>query len=329
MIIRNSIKILLYLLALGTALPFLLGFANDLHPLFDSFSHFRVHLLIALLPTLLLLAFFHERRNTFIFLGLVALGSLYLYFVTQPFTAEDLDPNKTQRLKHLQFNLNFRNSKMEKFVAYLKETKPDVVTLQEVTPSHLKILSELQYKPYSLDFNKNYPYVSREKGEYPYQHYCKFQTVGGVAILSRHPINKEKSVCLEGQGLVWSQILVKKQAINIVSIHTYWPYPYHQPQQIDHIKQIFKHITTPTLIAGDFNAASWSHSVKEIERVSHTKAVEGLRWSINLEKQFPIIPNFKLAIDHVLLSKEFQVEKIFVEKDLGSDHFPVVSTIRY
>ena len=54
-----------------------------------------------------------------------------------------------------------------------------------------------------------------------------------------------------------------------------------------------------------------------------------MRWSITLRKQLPFIPNFKLAIDHVLLSKEFQVEKIFVAKELGSDHFPVVSRIWY
>jgi len=327
--IKNNLRFFLYLILLASGLPFLLGFLNDLHPLFDSYSHFRVHLLMVLLPTLLILAFFHEKRNSFIFLGLVVLGGLYLYFITQPFKAEPLDPKKTHTLKHLQFNLNFKNRRMDDFKAYLKETKPDVVTLQEVTPEHIESLQELQYNLYLVEFTKKYPFLEREKGEYPYQSYCKFQSVGGVAILSKYPINEEKSVCLEGKGLLWSQIIVDEQPINIVSIHTYWPYPHHQPEQIDLIKQVFQHITPPTLIAGDFNAAAWSHTVKEIERVSQTKVVEGMRWSIALEKQFSAIPNFKLAIDHVLLSKEFQVEEIFVEKGLGSDHFPIVSKTRY
>jgi len=54
-----------------------------------------------------------------------------------------------------------------------------------------------------------------------------------------------------------------------------------------------------------------------------------MRWTINLKKQVSLIPNFQLPIDHVLISKEFQVAKIFVEKDLGSDHLPVVSELRY
>jgi len=95
------------------------------------------------------------------------------------------------------------------------------------------------------------------------------------------------------------------------------------------IKSIFKEIKGPMLIAGDFNAASWSHSVKQIEEASDTKVINGLRWTIDLKKQVPLIPNFKLAIDHVLLSSMFQVKDIFVAKDLGSDHLPVVTTAVY
>jgi len=327
--IKNTVRFLLNLLLLATALPFLLGYLNDFHPLCDSYSHFRVHLLIILLPLLLIIAFFHEKKTTFIYLGLVIIGGFYLYFITQPFQAKPIDADKTHLLKHLQFNLNFKNKHIEDFKSYLKETQPDVVTLQEVTPAHRRALEEMKVEPYALDFSTSYPYVSRKLGPYPYQAYCNFQAVGGVAILSKHPLNPQKSVCLEGKGLLWSQIVVEKHPINIVSIHTYWPYPYHQPEQIAYIKQIFQHITPPTLIAGDFNAAAWSHTIKEITKVSHTQVVDGLRWSISLKEQLPFIPNFKLAIDHLLLSKEFQVEQIFIEKELGSDHFPLVSKIWY
>jgi len=327
--IKNTLRILLYLILIATALPFLLGYLNDLHPLLDSFSHFRIHLLILLLPLLLVIGFFHKKKVTLIYLGMVILGAFYLNYLLQPFQPKPIEKQRTHLLKHVQFNLNFKNKRIEDFKTYLKETQPDVVTLQEVTVAHRIALQEMQVKPYSLDFNRNYPYVSRKKGIYPYQVYCDFQMVGGVAILSKYPINNEKTVCLEGHGLLWSQIILKEQPINIISIHTHWPYPYQQPEQIEYIKQIFQHITPPTLIAGDFNAAAWSHTVKEIEKVSHTKVIKGLRWSIALNKRFYFIPNFKLAIDHLLLSKEFQVKQIFVEKDLGSDHFPMVSKIWY
>ena len=327
MTIKTTIRFLLYLVLIGLTLPFLLGYLNMIHPLFDSFSHFRVHLLLGILPLLLLIAFFHEKLIAFIYLLVVGLGAFYLYSITQPFKLESVDHNKTHLLKHLQFNLSFRNRRMEDFKSYLKEHKPDVVTLQEVTPAHQKALKELMGSPFAFDFSTSFPYISKERGEYPYQIYCNFQAVGGVAILSKYPFNKEKSICMEGQGLVRTQISVNHKAINIVSIHTYWPYPYDQPKQIETIKKIFYHIKPPTLIAGDFNAVAWSHSVKEIEKASHTKVVNGLRWTLSLEGQVPFIPNFKLPIDQVLVSKELEVRKIFVEKSLGSDHFPVVSEI--
>ena len=308
---KNTIKTLLYLAFIGLGIPFLLSFLNALHPLFDSFSHFRVHLMLALIPTMLILALFHKRKNRLRYFGLVVMGALYLYVVTQPFTLKEIDPTKTHMLKHIQFNLNFRNQEMDKVVEYFKNSNADVITLEEVTVAHQMKLQEM-------------------KKAYPYQAYCEFYpVVGSVAILSKHPFNKKNTTCLKGKGLLWSQIMVNEKPINIVAIHTLWPFPYGQPQQIAEIKPILKKMTPPTLIAGDFNAVSWSHTIKEIEEASKTKVVEGMRWTIDLKKQVPLIPNFKLAIDQLLLSSEFQVINIYVEKDLGSDHFPVVDTIKY
>lgn len=308
---KNIIKQLIYVIFISLAVPFLLSFLNSLYPLFDSYSHFRVHLLLMLLPIMLLLAFFHEVKNMLIYFAFIVLGAFYLYYINQPFLAKTIDKKKTNTLKHIQFNLRFDNPKMNDVITYLKKSNADVITLQEVTKKHQEILS---------NFSKHYPH----------QAYCEFYpVVGAVAILSKHPFVNEKSACMKYKGLQWSQVIVKKQAINIVSIHTHWPYPSNQWEQIENMKPIFKHMQTPTLIAGDFNAVSWSHTVKQIEKASNTKVVEGMRWTIELKKQVPLIPNFKLAIDHVLLSEEFQVEEIFVDKDLGSDHLPVVSTIKY
>ncbi len=304
-------KQFIYVIFISIAIPFILGFFNEVHPLFDSYSHFRIHLLLMLLPIMFVLAFFHKQKMRLLYLFLVVVGTLYLYYINQPFVAQTLDTEKTSRLKQIQFNLSFRNTHMDNVVKYFKESSADVITVEEVTAEHKQELNKI-------------------KDTYPYQAYCEFYpVVGAVGILSKHPFVHENSICLKGKGLQWSQILVNKEPINIVAIHTFWPYPYGQPKQIQDIKPIFKRIKGLTLIAGDFNAVSWSDTVKQIEKVSHTKIVNGLRWTIDLKRQLPLLPNFKLPIDHVLLSDEFQVENIFVERSLGSDHLPVVSTVRY
>ncbi len=308
---KKTMKLLIYIIFISISIPFLLGFFNGVHPLFDSFSHFRIHLLLMLLPVMLLLAFFHKAKNRIAYFLLIAMGTFYLYFITQPFVAQTPDKEKTNKLKHIQFNLNFRNRHMDEVLKYFEESSADVITLEEVTVPHQQALGSI-------------------KETYPYQAYCEFYpVVGGIAILSKHPFVPEKSSCLKGRGLLWTQILVNQEPINIVAIHTLWPYPHGQPAQIQEIKSVFKDFKGLTLIAGDFNAAPWSYSVDQIAEASNTKVIDGLRWTIDLKKQLPLFPNFKLPIDQVLLSDEFQVEKIFVEKSLGSDHLPVVSTIRY
>jgi len=327
--IKNTLRGILYILLFFLILCFILGFLNMLHPLLDSLSHFRVYFLFLILIILLLVSFFHEKRITLIYFGFIIMGLYYFYWLLQPFQVTSMDMNKTNHLKHLQFNLNFKNHRVSDLKEFLKENSIDIVTLQEVTSKHQKILEEMQYEPFTIEFSKDYPYVSRKKGAYPYQQYCEFQSVGGLAILSKYPINQEKSICMKGEGLLSSQLIIHGQRINVVSLHLYWPFPYSQAEQVAKIKEVFRHVKAPLLIAGDFNAVSWSHSVKEIEEASSTQVVNGLRWSIDLKKDLPFIPFMKLSIDHTLLSSEFEVNNIYVVKDFGSDHFPILTKFRY
>jgi len=327
---KNIIRSFLYIPLVIVSLLFLLGFLNMFHPFFDSLSHFRVHLLVVLLILFVLIAFFHEKPSIGIYFILIILGSGYLYWTLQPFKMEQpIDESKINHLKHVQFNLNFKNQHIEDVKAFLIENSVDVVTFQEVTTEHKKALQKMKLEGLSVEFSTKYPYIGRKKGAYPYQHYCDFQSVGGVAVLSKYPIDKEKSICMQGEGLLSSAIKIHNKMINVVSIHLYWPFPYGQTQQVETIGQVFKNISTPLLIAGDFNAVSWSHSLKKIAKASNTTIVNGLRWSIDLQKQLPLIPAMQLSIDHVLVSSEFQVDAITVVKDLGSDHFPLITELRY
>jgi len=326
---KNIIRSLLYIPLVTVFLLFLLGFLNMFHPFLDSLSHFRVHLLVLLLILFTLIAFFHEKPIIGIYFVLILLGSGYLYWILQPFKAEAIDENRVNHLKHVQFNLSFRNQHIEDVKAFLIENSVDVVTLQEVTTEHKKALQEMRREGLSVEFSTKYPYIGRKKGAYPYQQYCDFQSVGGVAVLSKYPIDEEKSICMQGEGLLSSAINIPHKTINLVSIHLYWPFPYEQPKQVETICQIFEHVSTPLLIAGDFNAVAWSHSVKEIEKASKSKVVNGLRWSIDLKKQLPLIPAMQLSIDHVLVSSDFQVDEIRVGKNLGSDHLPLITDLRY
>jgi len=325
--IKKIILILLYLALIGTALAFLLGFLNSLHPFFDALSNFRVHLLMMVLPLTLIIAFFHEKPYNYVFLTITLLGVAYLYFITRPFVPEQNTKDKNATFTHMQFNLNFRNSEMDKFIDYIVKNPVDIITLQEVTSAHRELLEELKTDGYNISIKKEYPFLERKKGAYPYQVYGDFRGVGGGAILSKYPINPKKTVSIDGQGFLWTEIMVKEKPIYVGVVHLFWPFPYSQQKQIALLKPVLENIPKPTLISGDFNAVSWSDAVSKIATYSQTKAVEGMRWSINLKNQLPLLPFMKLSIDQLLLSEELLVKTIEVKNSLGSDHLPIVSEI--
>jgi len=163
------------------------------------------------------------------------------------------------------------------------------------------------------------------KPYYPYQAYCEFTTVGGEMILSKHPFTS-KGGCLKGEGLVWREIEAKGKKFSLVSLHLHWPYPFEQYKQVGYFNEELKRIEGDIILAGDFNAVAWSHTAQRIAQSSRTIIPKGIRWSIKL--QTPLYSIY-LPIDHILASKTFDIQSIEVAQDLGSDHFPLLSTINF
>jgi endonuclease/exonuclease/phosphatase (EEP) superfamily protein YafD len=278
------------------------------------------------LPILFILMLLHKKTYRVTYIALFIFFTIYLYFISQPFRPSKLSKEKNHTFKHMQFNLNFRNQKIKKFTEYIRNNPMDIITLQEVTDEHREILEKLKVDGLAVELSRDFPFLSQKKGDYPYQAYCNFRAVGAVAVLSKHPFETE-AVCLN--GAIWAKVLMENKTINVLSTHLYWPYPHHQPQQVEELLPVLKGILTPTLISGDFNAVAWSHAVKQIATASNTHIVDGLRWSIELKTQLPLLPFMKLPIDHLLLSDEFEVKSIEVEEGLGSDHLPIISEVNY
>lgn len=301
---KSKIYALLSIAMVFVLLGVVAGFLGSLHPLFDSFSHFRMHLLVLLLLLALPLVFMGGKRGrSFAFLLFVS-SSGYLLYMHQPF--HQTTPTKESKtIKVMQFNLNFRNQQLHLLENYLAKEKIDIVTLQEVTRKHRKVLE------------------TKLASSYPYQSYCPFARVGGVAILSKYPFHSSKGSCRHNEGLVWKQVMVENQTINIASIHLYWSYPYRQYSQITKFAKTLQAIPSAKIIAGDFNAVGWSDTLSRFTTLSDTSIPKGIRYS--LTKAMAI----ELPIDHMLLSNDLKVYNIKVGSDLGSDHLPIVSEVGY
>ena len=304
-VLKSLIGVLLKLAVVGALMGLIAGAIPSLHPAADSFAHFRLHfaavMAVALVP-LALFWFTRWRRWT----AVAALVLLRLA-VAGAWVSGPPETVPTADLRHVQFNLNYRNLHVADVMAYIVETDPDFVTLQEVTPFHAA-------------------YLDQAATTHPYRRICPFAAVGGVAILSKHPVIEAESGCAEGLGLTWLRVETPKGPVTVASIHTYWPWPLNQHGQIDRMVPLLKGMKTPIIVAGDFNAAPWGHAVVRIAEAARAKLVPGVRITIGV-RVFRWLPAVPIPIDHVLVSDELCGLAARVGPKLGSDHDPVIVDI--
>jgi endonuclease/exonuclease/phosphatase (EEP) superfamily protein YafD len=295
------IKILRSLVLLAATLLSLVIFASlfgAFWPILDSIAHFRFHLLVLLAALTVLIALFRRWR------WCMALAAVWGAGVVSLSPALPFLDDKTNGavLRLVQFNSLFNNPTADVSLKWILSQKPDFVTLQEVSSNTLAIYEGLAT-------------------ELPHGVFCKFATVGGVAVRSRYPLTA--SDCKAGQGFAWVQANVNGKSLSIASLHLHWPYPYGQWKQLANLSASFKAVPRPVVLAGDFNAAPWSAAVKTVAADTDTRVAPGLRFTLKMGAA-GIGPIPFLPIDHVLLPDTASLQMIDKGPSIGSDHLPLL-----
>lgn len=284
--------ILIRLLGACAVLALFMGYLGVLHPFFDSVAVMRLHVLISLGMAVAYMLLRRRWRSVVIF-GVIALigGATMLPYAK--------NWSEAGSIEMMQANLLFRNDAAGQ-VSFIKDTLPDIITLQEVTNRSLPNLQTLI--------------------EYPTQKFCGFATVGGVMIMSRFPEIPDVSGCIEGNGLAWVGVMTPEGPATIVSVHLHWPWPFGQAGQIDRLLPILNDLPRPVIIGGDFNMVAWSNNIHRLEDASDTQALRGIRLSLDIYKGWGRFP-----IDHILVPNGDGVAA--KGPTLGSDHNSILADI--
>lgn len=306
---------LLALLA-GTVLltvPLVLGFLAPVHPALDSLSHFRFQLAAAIAAGGAVLAFTELRREGLMALVLAA-GAIYTTLdrgvaagtAQGKAEANAVGPNATYRL--LQLNLRFNNATPERVLSLIGETRPDVVTLDEVSEMWEEKLGLLA-------------------PAYPNRVVCpRTDHVGSVAILSRRPFAPDRAPKCHGDGaLAIARIDLGGRGVDIAALHLYWPWPYRQHRQIGELEQALGTLGSRAILAGDLNAASWSHAVRRVAGAGRLSRVpgSGKTW-IHRTMPKPLRALAGLPLDHVMARGPVAPLHLRQLQDAGSDHAPLL-----
>jgi endonuclease/exonuclease/phosphatase (EEP) superfamily protein YafD len=296
------------------SLLILMSFFGEFHPAFDSIAHFRAHLaaLLGLLAVLL------------VFRGdwLQALAAA-VFTVTAFTTVQDAfplpgltsvraaseppdEPRAVYRLLHM--NLLYDNPTPSKVLSLIGRTKPDVITLNEVTPRWVL-------------------YFDQIAAAYPYRVVCEGTShVGGVAVLSRRPLDKEDAGrCFVGGTLATAFVNFGGRTVEVAALHLDWPWPYSQPHLIEHLRDPLGQLAETVLVAGDLNAVGWSAAVHRVARSGGLTAIAsiGPTW---LHRALPkgLRRWIGLPIDHAFFKGDVVVHSATVLEDAGSDHLPIL-----
>lgn len=269
------------------------GFFGRFHPVFDSISVFRLHMLFGLCALLIVAVVFRAIpafRTTIVALLISAFG---LAPTILPAHTVD-DPS----LRGYSHNLRFDNVRLSEVETSIRESDADFVMLQEVSRNTISVVNNL------ADL-------------YPVRVVCEFRgrdgIVGGVAILTRLPLLGEAK-CFDPFGLGALIVDTDNGPVTLASIHLAWPWPF---EQSDHMRFILKRLgflKGPVILAGDFNMVPWSTIIDQIAQTTQTRPVSGLRLSFHYGSLWPGLP-----IDHVLIDKNMKAQVELLDK-FGSDH---------
>ncbi len=282
---------------------------------FELFAHFRWQVGIAALA--LLLASLVLRRPWMMIVAGVTVALQWLPGALLSGQASAHEPAaracSDEPLRVVTANAWFVNTDHAALVAWLSRSDADIIALQEITPQWVAALASLE---------RTYPYRKFVPREDPY----------GIALLSRWPIADVRAVDFAGDGRpsLVADIDVQGRKLQVIALHTRWPVLHDLQVARDRALQqaAALALTRPdaTILLGDLNLTPYAPAFAQLVSGSGLQdALAGETWRPTWQAGFwPLA----LPIDHVLVPRGSCVTAHEIGPYLGSDHRPLLVTLR-
>ncbi|MER8827589.1 AP endonuclease [Mesorhizobium sp. M0938] len=325
--VRNMMASVAFVAMLGCSVALVAGFFGTLHPAFDSFAHFRVHLavLMALCALPLLATSFRLQAATALLFAVAAFATTSnalpvprLWPVQAAYEVNPDDqpvypgdqtvyPGDPMVYRLLQMNLRFNNPTPKKVLSLIGRTNPDVITLDEVSEMWTTELG----------------YIA---SAYPYRILCPYPNgVFGVALLSRRPFAAGTQPRCDRRGaMAIATVDFGGNDVDVAAMHLTWPWPRNQSRQIGGLQEELASLGETSVLACDCNAVPWSAAVRRVADLGKLTVVPspGPTW---LYIKLPDFLRFAgLPIDQVFSKGAVLIHSVSRLEGTGSDHLPVM-----
>ncbi|WP_199040136.1 endonuclease/exonuclease/phosphatase family protein [Glycomyces salinus] len=224
-------------------------------------------------------------------------------------------------LSVMSVNLYVGSGNLEYVVDLVEEHEPDLLSVQEMTPYAQDELARLGLEDLM-----------------PHSIITSGWAAEGTSLYSLHPLERLEEAEPDG---IFYQVAAEVdlgggETVRFLAVHAAAPYA---PHRIPHWEQDFAEMPRPDdgapwILAGDFNATLDHHLMRELIDDGYTDAAdatgEGLAMTWRPLEGYlrGLVRPPAVALDHVLADERAAVLDFQVLPKDGSDHSPVLATIR-
>lgn len=249
-------------------------------------------------------------------IAIVAAGGLIIPELTR--SKGPRPPAEGETLKLIQFNIWGRAGNPDGIAEWVRSQDADVLVFEEA-------------------FARSGGVARALAKDYPYQTTCAEPQPCSTMILSRYrPIAQRGLNGSVSPTNLQGALATYRTAggeFSVIGVHYTWPLPAGpQQQQTRRLAAVIDTLPSgSTIVSGDFNSTPWSFSLRRqdrrfgLDRRTHAlpswPAAPFSRHHIAFP--FPFLP-----IDHVYAGSDWKTVSVKRGPKLGSDHYPVVVTLR-
>ena len=219
-------------------------------------------------------------------------------------------------IRVLDANVYDGNPSMAGYAAQIREFQPDLVTMEEATPTDV---AQLQ--------------VSKALLRLPHQYEVSRTDSAAFFIASRYPIIDPHFVSLDGRPLIVKfSLQLPSGPLPVWVVHTIAPLPASFDLWKGQLKLIDEQLRARgadgLLVAGDFNSTWGTKGFRSILDAGLTDgaAARGEPFAMTWSQMMAVVPPM-VRIDHILTGQGVAVTKIATGVGVGSDHRDLLATV--
>ena len=231
--------------------------------------------------------------------------------------ASEKSDSQTRQLKIMVSNVLTPNNKMQKLIDLVTQKQPDILITLESDPKWEKALSVIE---------KDYPFTVK----------IPLDNLYGMHLYSKLELIDPEVKYLMIDDIPSIHTQLKLQGGRVIWLYCLHPMP-PSPTEADksttrdaELLMVGRHIKEQgqtAILAGDLNDVAWSKTTRRFQRISGLLDPRIGRHFINtFHVKYPFL---RWALDHIFHSACFTVVSMERMPSIGSDHFPVLTTLQY